>query len=191
MMQDQQRQALRKRQWLYLNGLFVAVLLLLGLLLAINVTAPQFFLALGLLFLVTPVSIWVFKESNPLLRVLPGMGELSQYEHEKLGESWGKYQFSTALLQTACSLFFFVQAAIREGGAPFREGIPIWYFIVVPVIVLLIINLNHRSHIKRMDGKTPEQLHTYAEEKRLFSIVFASVTLGMTLIGTCVVMLMS
>lgn len=59
------------------------------------------------------------------------------------------------------------------------------------MIVLLIINLNHRSHTKRMDGKTPEQLHTYAEEKRLFSIVFASVTLGMTLIGTCVVMLMS
>ncbi|MFC7440653.1 hypothetical protein [Laceyella putida] len=190
-MQEQRRQALRQRQLLYLNGLFVTVLLFLGLLLLLDVTAPQFFLALGLVFLVSPISIWVFKESNPLLSFLPGMQELTRMEREKLGESWGKYHLSSALLQVACSLFFFVQAWMRSGDTPFREGMPTWYFAVVPMAALLIINLTHRSHVKRMDNKTPEQLRGYAYEKMLFSVVFASVMLGMTLIGTCVVMLMT
>lgn len=184
-------QALRKRQWWYLNGLIVAVLLLLGLLLLFGITAPHFFLVLGLIFLVSPVSVWVFKKSNPLINAFPGMQQLMQMEREKLGDSWGKYHFSSALLQVACSIFFFAQAFLREGGAPFREGMPGWYFVVVPVAVLLIINLSQRAHAKRMDEKTPEQLRSYAYEKMLFSSVFASVVLGMTLIGTCFVMLMT
>lgn len=190
-MEESRLRTLRRKQMLYMNILFVISLLLFFTLVISEATAPVIYTVLGLIFLISPLSLQIVKRPNPFLLLFPGMKELFQYEKEKLGESWRNYHTSGFILQMVLSLFFFIQAMMREADAPFMEGIPSWYLIVIPLILFVMVNMNTRFHARRIDQKTEEQLKAYAYEKMLFSIVFASVALVMTVLGAIVVIMMT
>lgn len=184
-MEMQKLQELRKRQWGYTNLVFIILLALFYLLIYLELSSRAVYFLLGIAFLLVPINSWIFKRPQPWLTLFPGMKELVQYEKEKLQDSWRHYYTASAILFSVFSIFFFVQALFRS-DRPFMEGIPFWYLIVVPVILLLIGNLNIRFHIRRMDNKTPEQLKVFAYERMLFTTVFASVVLAMTLLGALI-----
>lgn len=185
-MQMQKLQELRKRQWIYTNVVFVILLALFYLLIFFNLSSRVVYILLGIAFLIVPINSWLFKRPQPWMTLFPEMKELVQYEKEKLQDSWRQYYTASSILFLVFSIFFFIQAIFRSGHLPFIEGIPFWYFIVVPIILILIGNINFRIHIRRIDTKTPEQLKVFAYDRMLFSTVFASVVLVMTLIGAFV-----
>jgi len=182
-MQKQKLQELRKRQWVYTNLVFVILLAIFYLLVLLNISSKTMYVLLGVAFLVYPLSTMLAKSPQPLVAFFPGMRELIGYEKDKLQDSWRHYYASSAILFVAFSVFFFIQAIFRPGNAPFMEGIPSWYLIAIPLVLFFIGNMNLRFHNRRIDGKSPEQLKAYALERMLFSIVFAAVVLGMTVIG--------
>ncbi|SEN03611.1 hypothetical protein [Lihuaxuella thermophila] len=190
-MEERRLNNLRRKQFIYMNLMFaVTLILLLGLVLS-RASGVVVYSVLGLIFLIPAISLQISKRPHPFLQLFPGMKELIRYELDKLGNSWRRYYTSGFLLQFALSIFFFIQALIRDGNTPFMEGIPFWYLIVIPLVMLLVLNFNLRVHTRRIDQKTPEQLKVYADDKMLFSLVFASVSVVMTLLGTLVVMVMT
>lgn len=190
-MEESRLRTLRRKQLIYMNLVFAFTLLILLALVLSQASGAVVYTVLGIIFLIPPISLQIAKRPHPFLQFFPGMKELTRYEMEKLGDSWRRYYTSGFLLQFALSIFFFIQALMRDGKTPFTEGIPFWYLIVIPLIMLLILNLNLRFHARRMDQKTPEQLKVYADEKMLFSLIFASVSIVMTLLGTIVVIVMT
>jgi Ca2+/Na+ antiporter len=190
-MEESRLRTLRQKQFLFTNVLYLAYILLVAGLIVSGASAFIIYSVLGTVFLISPLAIQVMKKPNPFLLLFPEMKELYEYEKEKLGSSWRSYHTANFFLQIALSIFFFIQAIFHDSSAPFMEGIPLWYFIVIPLILLYIGNMNLRFHIRRIDTKSPEQLKVYAYEKMLFSIVFASVAVGMTLIGVIVVMILT
>lgn len=184
-------QGLRKQQVIYSNLLWV-VYLAIPLSLAIwGATAPVVYSVLGVLMLVSPFWLLVLKRPNPLLLLFPGMKELARYEEEKLGEHWRRYNLSGLFLSIALSIFFFVQAVMRNGNDPFIVGIPFWYLLAVPVLVLWVANINLRFHSRRIDQKTTEQLQAYADDRILLSIIFASVLSVFAVVGALVYSVLS
>jgi Ca2+/Na+ antiporter len=190
-MEANRLQALRKKQRLYLNIELVAYILIFGILILAGTAAVLIYLGLGFLFFLSSIRLQWMKHAHPRLLLFPSMKELDQYESRKLGESWRKYHISQFILQMVLSLFFFVQAFVREGNVPFIEAVPFWYLAVMVLVLLWIGNVNLRLHVRRIDQKTAEQLKAYANDKMLFSIVFASVFLVMTILGTIIVLVMT
>ncbi|MGA9174013.1 MAG: hypothetical protein WBZ33_08590 [Thermoactinomyces sp.] len=189
-MQEKRLHELRQKQWIYSNLLYLIMIALFFAFLFLGLAASVVYFVLGLLFVLFPIASQWMKSPNPFLLLFPGMRELHQYERDKLGERWRAYYASTSLLLAVAGVFFFVQAWVRDGDVRFGEGVPWWYFVVVPIFLLVIGNSHLRSQTKRIDRKTPEELKAYASDKMLFSLVFASVALGMTIIGTIVYLLM-
>jgi cytochrome c biogenesis factor len=190
-MEANRLQALRKKQVLYLNIGFTAYILLCGSLILARTSAVILYLGLGCLFLFSAIRLQWMKHSAPWLPRFSGMKELEQYESRKLGESWRKYYTSHFILQMVLSLFFFVQAFVRERNVPFSEVIPFWYLALMVLLLFGVGNLNLRLHARRIDRKTAEQLKAYADDKMLFSLVFASVFLVMTILGTLIVLVLT
>ncbi|MBA4493107.1 hypothetical protein ACFO25_07500 [Paenactinomyces guangxiensis] len=190
-MEESRLRTLRRKQLLYTNLLFLVNLLIVFALIAFQAAAPVVYTVLGLIFLIPPLSLQIMKRPNPLLFYLPGMKELFQYEMDKLGSNWRRYYTSSSILLVALSVFFFVQAVMQDGNKLFMEGMPVWYLVVIPLALIYIGNMNLRFHARRLDEKTPEQLKAYAYDKMLFSLVFASVSVVMTVLGAIVVMLMT
>jgi hypothetical protein len=184
-------QALRKKQRWYMNIWFLIYILLFGSLILARTSAVMIYLGLGFLFLLSSIRLQWLKYAHPCLLFFPGMRKLEQYESRKLGESWRKYHTSEFILQMALSLFFFVQAFVRERNVPFIEAIPFWYLVIMVLLFLWIGNMNLFFHARRIDQKTAEQLKAYADDKMLFSLVFSFVFLVMTLLGTIIMLVMT
>lgn len=149
------------------------------------------YLVLAGIFLISPVGFFLFRTSQPLLVLFPGMKELQVYEKEKLKDAWFSYYVTNAILQVAASIFFIIQAFIRNPKLAFIQGIPVWLIFAISAILLWIGNGNQLFHAKRMDSKTYEQLKSYAQDRRTFALVFATVALVMTLVAILAVSIMS
>jgi hypothetical protein len=190
-MQENRIRELRQKQLIYTNILYVCFLLFLFVFIFFKVTATAVYLLLGIFCLVSLLGSLLTKAPNPLILLFPGMKEVNRYEKEKLGERWSAYHLSSVLLLLVGGIFFFVQAWVRDGNAPFVDGMPGWYLAGAPIAFLLIANWHLLSHIKRIDKWSAEKLRAYAGEKMLFSVVFVSVVLGMTVLGTLIYLLMA
>lgn len=187
MIEESRLATLRKKQIVYSNILYITYMVIIFGLISVRLSAPVLYGILGGFFVIVPIILYFIKINNPLILLFPQMKEIFQYEKEKLGENWRRYYTSGFLMQVALGIFFIVQAFFRAGDGAFIDGIPMWYFIVTPIVMLVIGNVNLRFHIRRMDGKTVEQLKDYAYDKMLFSTVFFSVALVFILVGAVVV----
>ncbi|TCS94788.1 hypothetical protein [Hazenella coriacea] len=186
-MEESRLATLRKKQILYSNILYIAYMGIIAGLIISQLSAPVLYGVLGGFFILLPLLLYFIKVNNPPLLLFPQMKEIFQYEKEKLGENWRRYYTSGFLMQAALGIFFIVQAFFRAGDGAFIEGIPMWYFIATPIVMLVVGNVNLRFHIRRMDGKSVEQLKEYAYDKMLFSTVFFSVALVFILVGAVIV----
>jgi hypothetical protein len=182
---------LRRKQFLYSNVIYIVLIGLFMALVLSPLSARTVCTILGVVLLISALRLQLVRRTHLLLGLLPAMKELLAYERQKLGDRWRDYYASGFFLQLVVSLFFFVQAVMRPGKIPLYEGLPRWWFIVIPVLFLLLANLNLRIHTKRIDEKTEEQLHIYAEDKRLFTLVFAGVATAFILLGSLVVWVMT
>ncbi len=189
-MEKNKIQHLRNKQYIYFNTILLIYTGVFCSLFALQWSAMAVYAILGVFcWLIAFGSYWT-KSLNPVLLLFPDMNLLNQYERRKLGESWRKYHFSSIMLLFVLGLFVFEQAWFR-GNSPFLEGMPAWYVIVIIAAVFLLCNLSLFIHIRRFDRLSPEALQAYANERSLFAIIFASVFLGMTFIGTVVFLWMT
>jgi hypothetical protein len=157
----------------------------IGLILFLNATRGDIYELLGVSFLAVVVGQWLNKTSSILS--LSNMKELDAWEREKLGENWFKYYFPGILLRIILAIYFFMQAGLYSGKTPFRSEIPLWYLIVIPLILIFIGNLNMTFHARRIDTKTKDELKQYTQEKMLFTKIFAAVVSVFILIGFALV----
>lgn len=184
-MEKNEIQHLRKKQYIYFNTILLICAGVICGIVALQWSAMTVYAILGVsCWLIAFAGYWA-KSINPVLLLFPDMNVLNQYERKKLGDSWRKYHLSSVMLLSVLGLFFFVQAWFR-GKSPFLEGIPAWYVIVIILAVFLLCNFGLYTHIRRFDRLTPQVLQAYVNEHSLFAIIFASVFLGMTLLGTAV-----
>ncbi|SFJ09948.1 hypothetical protein [Thermoflavimicrobium dichotomicum] len=183
---------LRKKQWIYQNVIFlVYTVLFFGLLLS-QASSLAVFLVLGGSLILSSVIVFLTKRPHFLLTIFPQMKELVKYEREKLGEAWFKYYLSNMILPVVVGLVLFIQIFFRANSqTPLISGIPIWYFIVAWAILILAGNLNLRFHIRRMDQQTAEELRAFAHEKMVFSILFSSVVLVISILAAIFVALVT
>lgn len=181
---------LRKKQYSYFNMILLIYTGAFCSIVALQWSAVTVYAILGIFCWVTAFASYWAKSLNPVLLLFPDMNVLNQYERKKLGKSWRKYHLSSVMLLSVLGLFIFVQAWFR-GKSPFLEGIPAWYVIVIILAVFLLLNFGLYTHIRRFDRLSPEALQAYANERSLFAIIFASVFLGMTFIGTVVFLWMT
>ncbi|SDZ24773.1 hypothetical protein [Thermoactinomyces sp. DSM 45892] len=178
-MEDTQLRSLRRKELLYTNILFIVyAVVIFGLILG-RASTPFVYTVLAVIFAISPLSMIVFHRSNVLYLMFPGMNELLCYEKEKLGDQWLRYQLSNVYLQVAVSLFFLIQAIIRPAH-PFVNGLPLWYFLVVPAVLWTLGNLNIRSQARRIDRSDYEQLKIYTGDRVLFTSIFSIVALVIT-----------
>lgn len=189
-MEKTEIQHLRKKQSIYFNTILLIYTGAFCGIVALQWSAMAVYVILGVFCWVTAFASYWAKSLNPVLLLFPDMKVLNQYERRKLGKSWRKYHLSSVMLLSVLGVFFFAQAWFR-GKSSFLEGMPAWYVIVIIVAVFLLCNLGLFTHIRRFDRLSPEALQAYANEHSLFAIIFASVFLGMTLIGTVVFLLMT
>lgn len=190
-MEQAQQKKLRKKQLIYMNLIFLLYgIIAYGVIFA-GSTGFVVYLVLAGIFLISPVGFFLFRTSQPLLVLFPGMKELQVYEKEKLKDAWFSYYVTNAILQVAASIFFIIQAFIRNPKLAFIQGIPVWLIFAISAILLWIGNGNQLFHAKRMDSKTYEQLKSYAQDRRTFALVFATVALVMTLVAILAVSIMS
>lgn len=180
------RRRLQKKQALYTNIIYLIYILIVLLFILSRASAFVVYSILGIIFLLSPISLWLTQHPNPLLLLFPGMKPLIDDEKERLGDVGRTYYLSGALLQLALSGFCFVQAFLR-GTAPFIEGIPWWYWFAAALALFYIGNLNLRFHHRRLDQKSQEELAVYAKDRALFSVVFASVFLFFVVVGAMIV----
>lgn len=190
-MEQVQQKELRKKQLIYTNLIFFLYGIIAYGVIFTGSTGLVVYLVLAGIFLISPVSFFLFRTPQPLLVLFPRMKELQVYEKEKLKDAWFSYYVTNAILQVAASIFFIIQAFIRNPKLAFIEGIPVWLIFAISAILLWIGNGNQLFHAKRMDTKTYEQLKSYAEDRRTFALVFATVALIMTLIAILAVSIMS
>ncbi|MBA4547779.1 hypothetical protein H1R82_08215 [Thermoactinomyces intermedius] len=189
-MDPAKRNELRKKQRIYTNVLILVYLGILALLALAQLSSLVIYTLLGVLcFLVAISSFWL-KTFHPTLLLFPGMKELIRYEKEKLGETWKKYHLSSVILAVVLGVFFLGQAWFRQ-DLYFLEGIPVWYIAVFIVGVFLIGNLSLFAHARRFDRLSEEQIRVHAAERSLFTVIFACVVLGMTLLGSVFILLIS
>ena len=144
---DKERvQRLRRKQRIGLNLFYLVISgFVIGLILFLNATRGDIYELLGVSFLAVVVGQWLNKTSSILS--LSNMKELDAWEREKLGENWFKYYFPGILLRIILAIYFFMQAGLYSGKTPFRSEIPLWYLIVIPLILIFIGN---RSNIKQL-----------------------------------------
>ncbi|TCP69304.1 hypothetical protein EDD57_11027 [Baia soyae] len=178
-MEDTQLRSLRQKELLYTNILFVVYAVIVFGLIFSRASTPLVYAVLAIIFAISPLSMVLARKSNILYLMFPGMNELLRYEQEKLGDQWLRYQLSNVYLQVAVSLFFVIQAIIRPAH-PFSNGLPLWYFLVVPAVLLILGNLNVRSQARRIDQSNYEQLKIYTGDRVLFTSIFAIVALVIT-----------
>lgn len=190
-MEQVQQKELRKKQLIYTNLIFLLYGVIAYGVIFTGSTGFVVYLVLAGIFLLSPVSFFLFRTPQPLLVLFPRMKELQVYEKEKLKDAWFSYYVTNAILQAAASIFFIIQAFIRNPKLAFIEGIPVWLIFAISAILLWIGNGNQLFHAKRMDTKTYEQLKSYAEDRRTFALVFATVALVMTVIAILAVSIMS
>lgn len=189
-MEPTKRQQLRKKQWIYTNVLIFVYIGIFAILSLFKISSLMIYTILGgLCWLIALSSFWL-KTFHPTLLLFSGMKELIKYEKEKLGGSWQKYHLSSVILSIVLGLFFFGQAWFRKDTL-FLEGIPVWYVVVFIIGVFLIGNWSFFTHTRRFDRLSEEQIRAHAAERSLFTIIFASVVLGMTLLGSIFIFLIS
>lgn len=186
-MEKNQLTNLRKKQIIYTNLIYFGYFLLVVVLLLAQASAFIVYSVLGVIFLLSPISLWLTKRPNPLLLLFPQMKDLIDYEREKLGEVSRRYFISGMILQLILSGFCFFQAIIR-GNVLFIEGIPWWYLLIVFLLLTYIGNLNLRFHIRRFDQKNTKELSVYAKDQTLFTLVFAVVFIVFAVIGSFLVL---
>lgn len=174
-MEESRIRLLRRRQIIYTNLLFLIYAgVVFGFILT-GATTPIVYLILAVIFLISPISL-LFRSPNLLLLLFPSMRELANYEKEKLGDQWLRYQLSFVLIQLGASIIFFIQTAIRP-HVVFMDGIPIWYFIVIPLILLILANSSERSHARRIDNHNYEELKSYTADRILLTTIFTSIAM--------------
>lgn len=178
-MEDIRVRSLRRRELFYTNLIFVIYATIMFGLIFNQATAPLVYTAMAVIFAISPLSMLIIRKSNILFYLFPGMSELLRYEKEKLGDQWLRYQLSNVFLQLAVSIFFIIQAVIRPAN-PFIDGLPLWYFIVIPFILWILGNLNIRSQARRIDQYNYEQLKLYTADRVLFTSIFSVVALVIT-----------
>lgn len=183
--------ALRKKQLLLTNLIFLFYAIIVFAVIFSKATGLVVYLVLAVIFLISPLGLLLFRTPQPLYLLFPGMKELQTYEQTKLKDAWFSYQLTSSILQIAASIFFLIQALIRNPKLPFIEGIPYWVIFAIFVVLLWIGNGNQLFHARRIDHKTYEQLKVYTEDRRTFAIVFAIVALVITGIAIVVVSVMS
>ncbi len=189
-MEETLRRRLQKKQMLYTNMIYLICVLIVFLLVLFQASSGVVYSTLGIIFLLSPISLWFTQHPNPLLFLFPDMKSLIHDEKERLGEVRRIYYTSGALLQLALSGFCFVQALIR-GSTPFIQGIPWWYLVVAVLALFYIGNLNLRFHHRRLAQKSQQELTVYAKDRALFSIVFASVFLFFVVVGVLLYFLLT
>jgi hypothetical protein len=189
---DQVKQkVLRKKQLIYTNLIFLFYGIIAYSVIFTGATGLVVYLVLAGIFLISPIGFFLIRTPQPLFLLFSGMKELQRYEKEKLKDAWFSYYVTNSILQVAATIFFIIQAFIRNPKLAFIEGIPPWIIFVISAILLWIGNGNQLFHAKRMDTKTYEQLKSYAEDRRTFAMVFAIVALVMTGIAIFAVSIMS
>jgi hypothetical protein len=182
---------LRKKQLLITNLVFLFYAIIAYGLIFSRVTGLVLYIVMAVIFLILPIGLLFFRVPQPLHLVFPKMRELQRYEQEKLKDVWFSYYTSSMILHIAATIFFIIQAIIRNPKLPFIEGIPIWYIIGISIILLWVGNSNQIFHTRRIDQKSYEQLKIYASDKRTFALVFAIVALTATVLAILVVTIMS
>lgn len=185
-MEEQLQKQLLRKQVLYTNIIYLFYLLVVLILIFVQASSVVVYSILGIVFLLSPVSIWFTKKPNPLLQLFPGMSALMNDERQRLGKVGRTYYLSGALLQLALSGFCFFQAFIR-GEIPFTEGIPWWYVLVAALILFYLGNVSLRFHQKRLAQKSQEELVRYAKDQTLFSLIFLGVFLFFVIAGATLV----
>lgn len=185
-MVKQLKKQLLQKQILYTNIIYLFYLLVVLILIFVQASSVVVYSILGIVFLLSPVSVWLTKKPNPLLQLFPGMNALMDDERKRLGEIGRTYYLSGALLQLALSGFCFFQAFIR-GEIPFTEGVPWWYLLVAALILFYLGNVSLRFHQKRLAQKSQEELIRYAKDQALFSLIFLGVFLFFVIVGTTLV----
>lgn len=185
-MEKQQLQELRKKQMVYTNLIYLLYMFIIVILILVQASSMVVYSILGVIFLISPISLFISQRPNPILQFFPGMRELLEYEREKLGAIRRKYFLAGAVLQLLLSGFCFFQAMIR-GSVSFIEGIPWWYLLVAAIVLIYIGNLNLRFHIRRFDQKDAQALSLYANDQALFTFIFAAVFLVFVVVGAFLV----
>ncbi|MXQ53557.1 hypothetical protein [Shimazuella alba] len=190
-MEQAHLRSLRKKQLLYTNIIFLLYGILAYGVIFSRATGLVVYLVLAAIFLISPIGFFMFRSPQPLYLLFPRMKELQTYEKNKLKDAWFSYHITFAILQVAATIFFIIQAFIRNPKLAFIDGIPYWIIFAVSAILLWIGNGNQLFHARRLDNKTYEQLKVYAADRRTFAMVFAIVALVMTVIAIFVVSIMS
>src|SRR4051812_43433035 len=113
-MKQVQQKELRKKQLIYMNLVFFLYGIIAYGVIFTGSTGFVVYLVLAGIFLLSPVSFFLFRTPQPLLVLFPRMKELQVYEKEKLKDAWFSYYVTNAILQAAASIFFIIQAFIRN-----------------------------------------------------------------------------
>jgi hypothetical protein len=173
--EKQRLQFLRRKQWLYMNFMYLFYILIIGLLILFQAPGWLIYIVIAMLFLSSAVGMLFFRQNHPLLHLFPEMRELARYEQAKLGEAWRRYHMANLLLQLVLGLYSLSQAWVKSHQASFLAGIPLWYLLITAIILVYLGNLNLRFHIRRFDQKPKEELVAFAKDQSLFLTIFVGV----------------
>lgn len=170
-----------------MNLIFILIMgLIIGAVFLEDIPRGQIYRILSIILIGSVINQWWGKNS-PIPTLLE-LKEINAWEREKLGENWFKYHFPNMLLRFILGAYFCMQCFVYKEKIPFRYELPLWYWIVIPVLIICMANVNMTFHTRRIDTKTKDELKTYSQEKMLFTKIFAVVASIMAVIGFALVL---
>lgn len=152
---------LRKKELIYLNGVFLVVLILMYLILYVSGDFSVFFFFAGSVICLQGVGVLLLK-GRSFLSLFPEMDELEIYKEKKMGAEWKSHQrmamVSAAFLifgsifMIGQSLFVFSETEIDF----FLMGFALLFF---PLLIsVIVINIGYYFYNRRFDRVTTEKL---------------------------------
>lgn len=102
--------------------------------------------------------------------LFPSMKPLLDYEREKFGPEWEKNMRLQAKLNVILLIVFVLQALRPSDNLPFDARFLLFY-IGLAVFMMILINVSHYFHVRKVDSGNSEALQGYTKKVLLLGII--------------------
>lgn len=166
--------AMRKKQMLVINLLFITILMSYFLFINnVNITISTQYLIVSILMLIQIILSLVKGSSTKSF--IPIFEQVNIYEKSKMGKEWIKQRKSNRIWSIFLCVLFFFQYFFNLNSNTIME-IDLPFFSGLLILLLILLNTTMLLHIRKVDrGKTEEDFKTYNRKWNIVSIVLGIV----------------
>lgn len=164
---------LRKRQYIFMNILILALFVLFFFFFDSPNFNRIFYIFMSGLIVVNIIRYIIKKEIT--INFIPFMKPLVEYEKEKLGPEWVKMQKQNFIMQIILLVLFLPKAFFPPRTVQFTINEKLTFYLPLLIILIVGVNIATYFHAKKVDKSNTEELRGYSTKNLVLGLVFGLV----------------